>query len=60
MAAAQVQQVDAAAFWARFQHLVTSLVRRRAHVEVVIVIRDGKLQIVRVNESILPTNLPVE
>lgn len=52
------QSVDLALFWRLFTKLVGALLKERAHAEISIVIRDGSVQIVRVNRTFQPSNLP--
>lgn len=45
-------------FWRLFTKLVQALLKERAHAEVILTIRDGKIQLVRINRSYQPGNLP--
>jgi len=53
---AQPSQIDA--FWAVYSALVAGLLRENAHAEVTLVVRDQKIQLVRVNRTFLPNDLP--
>lgn len=41
-----------------FWRLVTQLVTSRAHADVIITLKDGRVQLIRVNQSLLPEQLP--
>jgi hypothetical protein len=56
MATSSVQ--DPETFWMRLRKLVTRLVVERAHVEIVLVLQDGKLVRVRINRNFQPGDLP--
>lgn len=45
-------------FWANLGHMVAELLKQRAHVNIVIVIKDGAIQQVRRDQSYLPENIP--
>lgn len=44
--------------WSMLGRLIVQLLGAKAHADVVIQIKDGNVQIVRVNQSFLPSNLP--
>ena len=43
--------------WANLGHMVAELLKSRAHVNIVIVIKDGAIQQVRKDQSYLPENI---
>ena len=45
-------------FWGQLGRIVQQLLNERAHVEVVVTIKEGKVQFVRTNRTYLPANLP--
>lgn len=44
-------------FWNSFIRKVTELIARRAHVNVVIVIKGGSIELIRYDESVKPQDL---
>ena len=47
-----------AVFLSKINRMVAKLVAERAHCDLVIQFRDGKIELVRVNQSLLPNQLP--
>lgn len=47
-----------AAFWQQLGRLVLAHLANKSHVEIVITLRDGGVQIVRANQSFQPDGLP--
>ena len=47
-------------FWRRYMRLVARLAKEKAHVDVVIVMRDGVIQFIRTDRSFRPSTLPHE
>jgi len=45
-------------FWARLGRFVLHLLRVKAHAEIIIVIQDGTIHRVRVNQNFLPADVP--
>ena len=58
MAANKIDPVNIQAFWRVYSALVDGLLREGAHAEVTLVLRDRGVQIVRVNRTFLPGDLP--
>lgn len=46
------------AFWQLFTKVVGRLINEKAHTEVTITLRDGQIQLVRINRTYSPENLP--
>ncbi len=55
---APAQDLDFATFWGRLAQRVLKKLRERAHVNITIVIADGRIQRVREEGSYLPVNIP--
>jgi hypothetical protein len=53
---ARPQGIDV--WWMRLGRIVVKLCAQRAHCDVVITIKDGSIQLVRVNQSFQPNGLP--
>ena len=53
-----VPLVDFGVFWNLVGHLVTRIIKEKGHGEVSIVVRDGRLQYVKVDRTFLPGSLP--
>ena len=51
-------QVPFSAFWSILGKLVSFMVTRKAHAEIILIIRDGAIQRVNVHQSYLPANIP--
>lgn len=45
-------------FWARLGRFVLYFLRQKAHVEIVLIIQDGTVHRVRVNQNFLPADVP--
>lgn len=52
------RNVELTLFWQRLGRIVARLLGQRAHCNIVITMKDGVMQNVRVDESFLPGNLP--
>lgn len=46
------------AFWQLFAKVVGGLMGQKAHAEVTLTLRDGQIQLVRINRTYSPENLP--
>jgi hypothetical protein len=45
-------------FWAMLGRVIAKMLGERAHADIIITIKDGSVQMVRVNRSYLPGSLP--
>ena len=45
-------------FWSMLGAIVASMLKNKAHADIIITIKGGEVQIVRVNQSFLPEALP--
>lgn len=54
---AQVEPAPLAIFWRNLGRIVAQLLTEGAHAEVIVAVQDGKVRLVRVNRSFLPTDL---
>lgn len=45
-------------WWLRLGRLVVKLCAQRAHCDIIITVKDGSPQMIRVNQSFLPSQLP--
>jgi hypothetical protein len=45
-------------FWTMFGRIVAQMLGERAFAEIVVTLKDGNIQFVRVNRTYLPGNLP--
>ncbi len=52
------QQPSVTSFWTALGRMFANLLARRAHADLVITVRDGKVQLVRVDQRYLPTDIP--
>lgn len=53
-----MQAPPAVNFWTALGRLVAQLLDERAHVQVVLTLKDGSIQLVAVNRTFLPSDLP--
>jgi hypothetical protein len=45
-------------FWQTLGRMFAALLASRAHADLVVTVRDGKVQLVRIDQRYLPTDLP--
>lgn len=52
------QPTGIAVFLRMFERIVLRLLGDRAHADIILTVKDGKVQLVRINQSYLPDALP--
>lgn len=58
MAATAHEPLNLDEFWRRYSRLVGRLIKEKAHADVVLVMRDGVIQFIRIDRSLRPAMLP--